>query len=196
MIEEKYMKQLKKLEDELFPRIEIPHIKIGITKQKFTEEIYMCPSLEDLKILIPFNNGKNLDYLDVTYASGTKIKLNKKKDEKVDKHILKIRLNGNLLTETYKWIEKCFNNKRFYEPIYIVPVQGSYTVASPQYSSKCLLGVTDIYYPIESDKAQSNGIRKYEFGHEEFDWWIEEPNESRKYFPDEISLLNDFAASH
>ena len=73
VIEEKCIKELKKLEDELFARIDLPHVKIGITKSKFTMESARRPIPENTKVVIPFKNDKELNFLDLTHASGTKI---------------------------------------------------------------------------------------------------------------------------
>lgn len=177
MIEEKYMKQLKKLEDELFPRLSLAKLKKeGITEAQFTNESLLCPNLKDCKILIPFKNGKKLDYLDMTNASGTKIKYKEKTK------ILKVRLNANLLIKTYKWVGKCFNNESLYEPVLFVPYT---TLATTHYSGECLTGYTAVFYPIESVETRYRVAA--------FDRWIEEPNGSRKYFPDEDYIFKDFA---
>lgn len=169
MIEERYTKKLEELEDKLFPRLSLAKLKKeGISEAQFTNESLMCPNLKDCKILIPFKNGKKLDYLDMTNASGTKIKYKEKAK------ILKVRLNANLLTKTYKWVGKCFNNESLYEPVLLVP----YTkLVTTHYSGECLTGYTAVFYPIDSVKSRNR--------FEAFDMWIEEPNESRKYFPDE-----------
>lgn len=170
MIEEKYMKQLKKLEDELFPRLSLAKLKKeGITEAQFINESLMCPNLKDCKILIPFKNGKKLDYLDMTSASGTKIKYKKKGK------ILKVHLNAKLLTETYKWIEKCFNNESLYEPVLFVPFT---KLAITQYSGECLMGYTAVFYPIDSEGL---GYRV-----KEFDWWTEEQNQPKNFSLREI----------
>lgn len=132
-------------------------------------------------VVIPFKNDKELNFLDLTHASGTKISCRKK----IDGYKLKVYANGKQLTETYKWINNCFGNKSFYAPVYFIPQYIS--LEAPQYSSKTLIGNTTVAYPIE-------GLDGLKF--QDFDWWIEEPNKSRKYFPDEVSIMNYLASSH